>query len=48
MGRVTGLLRLLMYVGCFDGDDFGHEWDRRGSEWAHTLGRRRHGLQEGF
>ena len=24
------------------------EWGRRGSEWAHTLGKRRHGLQEGF
>ncbi len=43
-----GLLRLLMYVGCFDGDDFGHEWDRHGSEWADTLGKWSHGLQEGF
>ena len=48
LGRVIGLFRLLMYVGCFDGDDFGREWGRRGSEWAHTLGKRRHGLQEGF
>ena len=28
--------------------NFGHEWGRHGSEWAHTLGKRRHGLQEGF
>ena len=27
---------------------FGDEWGRRGSEWGHTLGKRRHGLQEGF
>ncbi len=27
---------------------FGDEWGRHGSEWAHTLGKRRHGLQEGF
>ena len=24
------------------------EWDRRGSAWAHTLGKRSHGLQEAF
>ncbi len=28
--------------------NFGHECGRHGSEWAHTLGKRRHGLQEGF
>ena len=29
-------------------DSFGHEWGRRGSEWAHTRSQRSHGLQEGF
>ena len=24
------------------------EWGRHGSAWAHTLGKRSHGLQEGF
>ncbi len=43
-----GLLTLLTYVARFHGDDFGHEWDRRGSEWADTLGKWRHGLQEGL
>ena len=28
--------------------DFGHFWGRRGSPRADTLGKRRHGLQEGF
>ena len=28
--------------------NFGDEWDRRGSEWADTLGKRRRVLQEGF
>ena len=27
---------------------FGAEWGRRGSVWAHTLGKRSHGVQEGF
>ena len=27
---------------------FGAEWGRRGSVWAHTLGKRSHGIQEGF
>ncbi len=28
--------------------DFGGEWGRRGSVRAHTLGKRSHGVQEGF
>ena len=27
---------------------FGDEWGRGGAVWAHTLGKRSHGLQEGF
>ena len=29
-------------------DDFGGEWGRRGSPWAHTQSQRSHGLQEAF
>ena len=28
--------------------NFGAEWGRRGSIWAHTLGKRSYGLREGF
>ena len=28
--------------------NFGDEWGRHGSPWADTLGKRSHGLQEGF
>ena len=37
-----------MFRGTCRWKTFGHEWGRRGSEWADTLGKLRHGVQEGF
>ena len=32
----------------YKGGNIWDEWGRHGTIWAHTLGKRRHGLQEGF
>ena len=36
------------HASSIDLGNVGGEWGRGGSPWAHTLGKRSHGLQEGF